>query len=99
MADPDRPVRTSEAPAGPPLDFRGARRLTGAEEWAWYLAAAVSYIVLGIWHKWLLNWFVGPLWLVTIIVVGPALLDRLRAVRRTPTDTVRTSGDAPQDDR
>ncbi len=59
------------------VDFRGSRRLTGGEEWVWYLVAAVSYILLGVWHKWLLNWFVGPLWLVTIIVVGPWLTDRL----------------------
>ena len=65
------------------LDFRGSRRLAGAEEWGWYLLAAVSYIVLGVWHKWLLNWFVGPLWLVTIIVVGPWLTDRLRLTGRS----------------
>ena len=59
------------------LDFRGSRRLVGAEEWGWYLLAAVSYILLGVWHKWLLNWFVGPLWLVAIIAVGPWLTDRL----------------------
>lgn len=58
-------------------DFRGSRRLVGAEEWFWYLAAAISYILLGIWHKWLLNWFVGPVWLVVFIVVGPWLTDRL----------------------
>jgi hypothetical protein len=61
----------------PPPDFRGSRRLIGKEEWFWYLVAAVSYILLGIWHKWLLNWFVGPLWLVGIIVVGPWITDRL----------------------
>lgn len=59
-------------------DFSGSRRLTGKEEWFWYLAAAVSYIVLGIWHKFLLNWFVGPAWLVAVVVVGPAVWDRLR---------------------
>ena len=31
-------------------------RLTGAAEWLWYVVAAVSYILAGIWHKWLLNW-------------------------------------------
>ena len=58
-------------------DFRGSRRLTGREEWFWYVAAAVTYTTLGIWHKWLLNWFVGPIWLVGIIVAGPWLTDRL----------------------
>lgn len=64
--------------ADPKIDFSGSRRLTGKEEWFWYLAAAVSYIVLGIWHKFLLNWFVGPAWLVAVVVIGPAVWDRLR---------------------
>lgn len=46
----------------------------------WYLLAAVSYIGLGIFHKWLLNWFVGPVWLVAFIVVGPWLWDHARAL-------------------
>ena len=48
----------------------------------WYLIAAVSYILLGIWHKWLLNWFVGPVWLVAIVVIGPWLTDRVGLTRR-----------------
>lgn len=71
------------------LDFRGSRRLTGAEEWCWYLFAAVSYILVGVWHKWILNWLMGPIWLVTVIVVGPWLVDRVRDVFRR--------GDAPLD--
>lgn len=62
------------------------RRLTGWEEWFWYLAAAVSYIVLGIFHKFLLNWIVGPLWLVAVVVVGPAVWDRLRRRDRPPAE-------------
>jgi hypothetical protein len=64
------------------LDFRGARRLQGREEWFWYLAAGVSYVTLSIWHKFLLNWFVGPAWVVGVVVIGPALWDRVRR-RRT----------------
>ena len=60
-----------------PPDFRGSRRLVGKEEWFWYLLAGVSYILLGIWHKWLLNWFVGPVWLVAIVVIGPWITDRI----------------------
>ena len=70
--------------SAPSTDFRGSRRLVGAEEWFWYLAAASTYIVLGIWHKWLLNWFVGPAWLVTFIVVGPWLTDRIGLTNRRP---------------
>jgi hypothetical protein len=35
-------------------------------------------VSLGIYHKWLLNWIVGPLWLVATIAIGPAILDRVR---------------------
>lgn len=69
------------ATAGDDTDHTGARRLRGGEEWAWYVFAAVSYIVAGIWQKGLLNWFVGPAWLVAVIVLGPALLDRVRPRR------------------
>ena len=62
-------------------DHLGWRRLGPVEEWVWYLAAGISYILLGIWHKWLLNWFVGPVWLVVFIVVGPWVTDRVRARR------------------
>lgn len=47
----------------------------------WYLVAALSYIVAGLAQKGLLNWVVGPLWLVAVVVAGPALVDRIR--RRT----------------
>lgn len=63
--------------SAPLPDFRGSRRLVGKEEWFWYLAAAISYILFGIWHKWLLNWFVGPVWLIAFIVIGPWLTDRI----------------------
>ena len=74
----DEPVERADE-----FDFRGSRRLVGAEEWIWYLIAGVSYIVLGIWHKWLLNWFVGPAWLVAFIVIGPWLTDRLGLTSRS----------------
>jgi hypothetical protein len=60
------------------LDFGGSRRLGAKEEWFWYIAAGVSYVLASIWHKFLLNWFIGPLWLVAFVVFGPALWDRLR---------------------
>ena len=55
----------------------------------WYVVAGVSYIALGISHKWLLNWFIGPVWLVAMVVIGPWSVDRVarwcyrtRGVRR-----------------
>lgn len=80
MHDDDQPPDASADPdtlAG--IDYRGSRRLTGGEEWFWYLFAAVTYIVAGIWHKWILNWLIGPIWLVVIIVAGPWLFDTVRA--------------------
>lgn len=74
--DPERIFGPGDAD----VDFRGSRRLTGAEEWFWYVFAAVTYIVAGIWHKWLLNWLIGPIWLITVVLVGPWLLDRIRNV-------------------
>ena len=79
-------MQEPERAGEPELDFRGSRRLGGAEEWTWYLIAAMTYITLGIWHKWILNWFVGPLWLVTIVVVGPWLTDRLGITGRSVTE-------------
>ena len=79
----DQSATSSPGPSpgtSPGTDFRGSRRLTGAEEWFWYLLAAISYILTGMWHKWLLNWILGPLWLVTIICIGPPILDRIRAM-------------------
>jgi energy-converting hydrogenase Eha subunit G len=63
---------------GEQRDHRGSRRLGGAEQAFWYAAAAVSYVILSLWHKWLLNWFVGPLWLVVVVTAGPSLVDRVR---------------------
>ena len=68
------------------FDVRGSRRLTGWEEWFWYLLAGLTYIVCGIWQKFLLNWFIGPAWLVAFVVLGPAMWDRLRGRGRTSGD-------------
>jgi len=74
--DDPEPIRSD-----PDTDFRGSRRLVGGEEWFWYVAAALSYITAGIWHKWLLNWFVGPVWLVAFVVIGPLITDRIGITR------------------
>jgi hypothetical protein len=66
------------------VDHRGSRRLGPWEQWFWYLLAGVTYIAFGVYHKWVLNWIVGPLWLVTVVVAGPWLVDRVRARFRGP---------------
>ena len=45
-------------------------------------------------HKWLLNWIVGPLWLVATVTIGPAIIDRIR--RRTAIGCRRMSWAAHQ---
>jgi hypothetical protein len=65
-------------PVPPSLDHRGSRRLGRREEVIWYAIAAVSYVGLGVYHKWLLNWVMGPAWLVATVTIGPAVIDRIR---------------------
>lgn len=59
-------------------DHIGARRLSTRETWVWYTLAFVSYVTLSIWHKFLLNWIIGPLWLVAFAWLGPAIYDKIR---------------------
>ena len=54
------------------------RPLSGREEAGWYLVAAVSYVAASVWQKGLLNWFIGPVWLVIVVSLGPIAVDRLR---------------------
>ena len=46
-----------------------------------YAAAAVSYIGLSIYNKWLLDWIIGPVWCVMVVWGIPALW---RLVRGQP---------------
>jgi hypothetical protein len=39
-----------------------------------YVSAAAVYIPLAIFHKWLLNWVIGPLWLVMWVWTVPRLV-------------------------
>jgi len=43
-----------------------------------YAAAAVTYIGFGLYNKWLLDWIIGPLWLLAWMQVVPALGRRFR---------------------
>ena len=57
------------------------RRLTGGETAFWYGFAGVTYVGASLVEKGLLNWFVGPLWLVAVVCAGPALVDQVRPRR------------------
>ncbi len=60
-------------------DALGRRKtLTGWETAFWYGLAAVTYIGASIVEKGLLNWLVGPAWLVAVVWGGPVLVERLR---------------------
>lgn len=52
-------------------------RLTGRQTAVWYSAAAVSYIGLGVFEKWVLTWALGLFYFVAVVVIGPALWHRL----------------------
>ena len=46
-----------------------------------YASAAITYVSLSIYNKWLLDWIVGPFWLVAWVWGLPALV---KLVRRQP---------------
>jgi hypothetical protein len=76
-----RPAATLLVVTSPERDHLGGRRLSRGEEAAWYLVAFVTYVAAAIVEKGLLNWIVGPLWLVVVVWVGPELVDRVRGRR------------------
>ena len=49
-----------------------------------YVLAATSYVALGAFHKFLLNWIIGPIWLVAWVWLAPLIVDRFRG--RTKRD-------------
>ena len=58
-----------------------------------YASAAVTYITLSIYNKWLLDWIVGPLWLVALVWGLPALV---KLVRRQPVRPRRGPFEGPE---
>jgi hypothetical protein len=59
-----------------------ASPLSRGEAFFWYGAAGVTYVGASIVEKGLLNWFVGPLWLVAFIWLGPMVTRRARKIGR-----------------
>jgi hypothetical protein len=50
-----------------------------------YVLAGTTYVVLGVFNKWLLNWIIGPIWLVGWIWAAPAVIDRFRRAQDPPS--------------
>jgi hypothetical protein len=73
----------SPEPAPPASDGSAPRRFTTANyvDFFLYASAAITYISLSIYNKWLLDWIVGPFWLVAWVWGLPALY---KLVRRQP---------------
>ena len=73
--------------SGSPLDPRVPSRPTDPDwydrraELVLYVVAGLTYVGLAMFHKFLLNWIIGPVWLVAWVWLAPALLERVR--RRT----------------
>ena len=92
MSEPSRPAPPPEpgSPTNPPAPTGAApaapaapKRFTRANyiDFFLYASAAVSYIGLSIWNKWLLDWIVGPFWLLAWVWGLPALV---KLIRREP---------------
>ena len=60
-----------------------------------YAGAAVSYIGLAVYNKFLLDWIVGPAWLVAWVWGIPAIV---RFARRQPVRPPRGPRPIPQED-
>ena len=65
-----------------PRDDAATRLVQRRVELALYLAAGVTYVGFGMFHKFLLNWIIGPVWLVAWVWLVPALIEAVR--RRAP---------------
>jgi hypothetical protein len=50
--------------------------------WVLYPAAAASYAVVGMVQKPLLNWIVGPFWVLLVVWLLPAAFARIRRLLR-----------------
>ncbi len=58
-----------------------------------YASAAITYIALSIYNKWLLDWIIGPFWLVAWVWGLPALV---KLARRQPVRPRRGPSEVPE---
>ena len=86
MSEPPRPAPPSGTPSNPWVPSKHV-------EFVLYASAAISYVSLSIYNKWLLDWIVGPFWLVAWVWGLPALV---RLVRRQPVKPRRGPFEGPE---
>ncbi|HEV7761216.1 MAG TPA: hypothetical protein VGO78_19550 [Acidimicrobiales bacterium] len=58
--------------------------MSRGEKAFWYALAGITYCGVAIFEKGLLNWIIGPIWLVAFVAGGPAVVDRIRGRRVGP---------------
>lgn len=81
-AAPPEPVGTAGASRQRPgAVVPGVAQLSLSATWFWYLIAGTTYVAASVWHKWLLNWVAGPLWLVVVVWFGPLLVEKVHRRR------------------
>lgn len=78
---------SSDAGVGPPSSAHTGRPddppwYTRRIELILYVLAGVTYVGFGMFHKFLLNWIIGPVWLVAWIWAVPAAIEGVRRRRR-----------------
>ncbi len=79
MTEPSPPEASGTSESGVPDS--GSSQRQKYIDFFLYASAAATYIPLAIYNKWLLDWIVGPLWLVAWVWGLPSLV---KLVRRQP---------------
>jgi hypothetical protein len=91
MSEPTQPAPPAPgSPSDPETPSAGRIVPSKYVDFFLYVAAAVSYISLSIYNKWLLDWIVGPFWLVAWVWGIPALVN---LVRRRPVRPQRNAAE------
>jgi len=78
MSPPDPSPRERQSWSAPTGRADDPRWLTHGLELGLYLLAGLTYVGVAMYHKFLLNWIIGPMWLVGWVWLAPAAIERLR---------------------
>ena len=75
-------AETTSTPPEPPPEPPPGSRPEHRVDLLIYVLAAVSYVGVGIVQKAVLNWIIGPLWLIAFVAIAHRILDRRTVGRR-----------------